>query len=58
MLSTIFEIIGMITVGVLVALLILAAMGAVIMCAGHDEEDEIGIFGFVWGWSNTDDEYL
>ena len=56
MLSTIFEIIGMITVGVIVALMAMVAMGWVIMCAGTDEEDEISMFGFCWGFG--DDEYL
>lgn len=57
MLSTIFEIIGMITVGAFAALMTMVGMGWVIMCAGQDEEDEISIFGFCWGFDG-DDEYL
>lgn len=58
MFSTVFQVIGMITVGMVVTLLILTAMGAVVMCAGRDDKDEISMFGFCWGWDDTDDEYL
>lgn len=55
MFSTVFQVIGMVTVGLFAGLLILAAMGLVVLCVGHDEEDDISIFGFAWGWSSEDD---
>lgn len=58
MLSTIFEVIGMITVGVIVALGILTAMGAVIMVLDRDNEEGMSLFSMGWGFEDADDEYL
>ena len=56
MLSTIFQVIGMVTVAAVAILMGLTAMGWIILCAGYDEEDGLSMFGFCWGFG--DDEYL
>ena len=57
MLSTIFEVIGFLTVFAVISVSIMTYMGWVVMCAGHDDEDGLSMFGFCWGFEK-EDEYL
>lgn len=58
MLSTIFEVIGMVTVAAVALLTILTAMGAVIMVLDRDGEEGMSLFSMGWGFDDADDEYL
>lgn len=60
MLSTVFQAIGVVTVALAALLGIMLAMGWAVMVAGRDDEDGIAVsmFGFCWGFDNSDDEYL
>lgn len=58
MLSTVFQAIGVITVGAIVFLGILTALGTVIMVLDRDGEEGMSLFSMGWGFEDSDDEYL